>query len=106
MPRLAVSLAALLCIAGGASPALAAKPPPGKHLRLHVVTGTGNPTKAINRFRTFFGPDNGGAPGGNPKGHREIHWHGVPDQLAEPNALPGAYFSRIAAQPAPGTSPH
>ena len=98
MPRLAVCIAALVCLAVGASPALAAR----KQVRLHLVEGTGNPTKAIKKFRTYFGPDNGGAPGGNPKGHREINWDGVPDQFAEPNALPGDYFNGKAAPLARG----
>jgi hypothetical protein len=98
MPRLAVCLAALACLAVGSSPALAAR----TQVRLHLVTGTGNPTKAINKFRTYFGPDNGGAPGGNPRGRREINWDGVPDQFAEPNALPGNYFNGTAAPLARG----
>ena len=98
MPRLAVCIAVLVCLAVGASPALGAKP----HPRLHLVTGTGNPTKAIKRFRSFLGPDNGGAPVGNPKGHREINWDGVPDLLADPNAFPGKYFNGTAAPLARG----
>jgi hypothetical protein len=102
MPRVAACIAALLCAVAVASPAPAAKAPPGQHLRLHLVAGTGNPSKAIAKFRTFLGPDNGGAPGGNPKGHREINWDGVPDQFADPNALPSNYFNGTAAPLARG----
>ena len=98
MPRLAVCIAALVCFAVAASPALAAR----KQVRLHLVQGTGNPAKAISKFRTYLGPDNGGAPGGNPQGHREINWDGVPDQFADPNALPKNYFNGTAAPLARG----
>jgi hypothetical protein len=109
MARLAIALAAIVFLAG-TSVALASGAG-GDHrsagagklvLRLHLVTGTGNPAPAIKRFRKLLGPDNGGAPGGDPKGHREINWDAVPDELASPNALPGDYFNAKVAPRARG----
>jgi hypothetical protein len=108
--RLAIALGAIGLLAAGTSVALASAAGSDHRsaaadklvLRLHLVTGTGNPTRAIKRFRKLLGPDNGGAPGGDPKGHREINWDGVPDELASPNALPGDYFNAKVAPRARG----
>jgi len=71
-------------------------------IRLRIVTGTGNLKAAVKRFRQLMGPNNGGGPGGKAKGRREINWDGVPDDLAEPNALPGDYFNAKTAPRARG----
>ncbi len=57
---------------------------------------------AVERYRALLGPDNGGAPGGLANGHREINWDSVPDQFAEPNALPGDFFNAATAPRARG----
>ncbi|OHV33551.1 MULTISPECIES: hypothetical protein [Pseudofrankia] len=59
-----------------------------------VVMGAGDALSAtVEKFRGILGPDNGGAPGGAPNGHREINWDGVPDELAAPNTLPADFFN-------------
>jgi hypothetical protein len=57
---------------------------------------------AVDRYRALLGPDNGGGPAGSAKGHREINWDSVPDQFAEPNALPGDFFNAPTAPRARG----
>jgi hypothetical protein len=58
-----------------------------------VVTGAEDIAARVDRFRRLLGPDNGGAPGGDPNGRREINWDKVPDDLAAPNALPADAFN-------------
>jgi hypothetical protein len=61
-----------------------------------VVKGAGDIEAQVEQFRGLLGPDNGGAPAGDPGGRREINWDKVPDQLAEPNALPADFFNGTA----------
>jgi hypothetical protein len=70
--------------------------------RVVVVRAAGNIQAAVNRYRSLLGPDNGGAPGGLPQGRREISWDSVPDQFAEPNALPADFFNAPIAPRARG----
>jgi hypothetical protein len=58
-----------------------------------VVTGAGDIQAKVDQFRGLLGPDNGGAPKGDPDGRREINWDAVPDELAAPNALPADFFN-------------
>jgi hypothetical protein len=58
-----------------------------------VVKGAGDIQANVIEFRSLLGPDNGGAPDGDPDGRREINWDAVPDELAAPNALPPAFFN-------------
>jgi hypothetical protein len=58
-----------------------------------VVKGAGDITPKVDQFRNLLGPDNGGAPGGDPDGRREINWDKVPDEFAAPNALPADFFN-------------
>jgi hypothetical protein len=113
MRRLAAALIAVACLAISASIALASDSGNGgrgehpasasaKVLRARIVTGTGNLRKAVKRFRQLLGPDNGGAPGGDPKGRRELNWDSVPDEFAEPNALPSDFFNAKVAPRARG----
>jgi hypothetical protein len=111
MRRLAAALIAVVCLATGASIALGSnsgngREPPAnasaKVLRARIVTGTGNLRKAVKRFRQLLGPDNGGAPGGNPNGRRELNWDGVPDEFAAPKALPSDFFNAKIAPRARG----
>ncbi|MBV8716776.1 MAG: hypothetical protein JOZ65_17070 [Chloroflexi bacterium] len=59
-----------------------------------VVSGAGDITLVVAAYRTLLGdPNNGGVPGSQPAGRREINWDGVPDQFAAPNFLPGDFFN-------------
>jgi hypothetical protein len=58
-----------------------------------VVKGAGDIQGDVNEFRRLLGPDNGGAPNGDPEGRREINWDKVPDGSAAPNPLPGDFFN-------------
>ena len=58
-----------------------------------VVRGAGDIRGKVDEFRTLLGSDNGGGPGGNPVGRREINWDQVPDQFARPNLLPSDFFN-------------
>ena len=69
---------------------------------LQVVTADHDVTAAVDKFRALLGPDNGDKPGGNPNGHREISWDGVPDEFASPNALPADFFNAKDAPRARG----
>jgi hypothetical protein len=66
------------------------------------VRGAGDITTAVERYRRLLGPDNGGAPGGQARGRREISWDAVPDELAAPHALPGDFFNATEAPRARG----
>jgi hypothetical protein len=56
----------------------------------------------VNAFRNMFGGDNGGVPGGDPAGRRELNWDTVPDTFASPNALPSDFFNAATAPRARG----
>jgi hypothetical protein len=56
----------------------------------------------VNAFRNAVGPDNGGEPGGEPAGRRELNWDSVPDELASPHALPSDFFNAATAPRARG----
>jgi len=57
----------------------------------------------VEEYRKLLGPpDNGGTPGTQPAGHREINWDGVPDEFAAPNALPSDFFNAATAPRARG----
>ena len=67
-----------------------------------VVRAAGDIGPAVRRYRGLLGPDNGGAPNGDPAGRREINWDGVPDSLASPNRYPSAFFNGKVAPRARG----
>ena len=48
---------------------------------------------AVDQFRTDLGGANNGVGGSFMTGRREINWDGVPDNFAEPNALPFNFFN-------------
>jgi hypothetical protein len=58
-----------------------------------VVKSAGDIRSTVKSFQSLLGPDNGGAPDGDPDGRREINWDKVPDNLAAPNALPADAFN-------------
>ena len=47
----------------------------------------------VNQFRTSLGADNGGVPGSQGSGRREIDWDDVPDVLATPDFLPENFYN-------------
>jgi hypothetical protein len=67
-----------------------------------VVSGAGDITAVVERYRTLLGPDNGGEPSGKPTGRREINWDKVPDEFAAPNFLPADFFNATKAPRARG----
>ena len=101
---LMVATAALAALAGAlATWQLATGPAAGATPSAQtVVRGAGNITPAVTRFRGLLGPDNGGAPNGDPSGRREINWDAVPDSLSSPNGYPSAFFNARTAPRARG----
>jgi hypothetical protein len=82
-----------------------APPPPttaAAALRPVVISGAGDITAVVERYRTLLGPDNGGEAGSKPTGRREINWDGVPDEFAAPNFLPADFFNAPKAPRARG----
>jgi len=72
-------------------PATAAPPP------ATVVSGSGDIAAVMDEYRALLGGENnGGVPGSQPTGRREINWDGVPDDAAAPNFLPGDFFNAAA----------
>lgn len=69
-----------------------------------VVSGAGiDVAAAVDTFRDLLGePNNGGTPGSQPSGRREINWDGVPDNLASPNFMPSDFFNDSVAPRARG----
>jgi hypothetical protein len=86
--------AAAAALAAGASSNISDA---GSAAGVTVVKGKGKTVAAIRptvvRFRNLLGSNNGGAPGGDPAGYREINWDSVPDELAAPYALPADFFN-------------
>jgi hypothetical protein len=60
-----------------------------------IFFGTnGEVTNSVNQFRTALGGGNTPAAGGLFGGvRREINWDGVPNSVADPNTMPGNFFS-------------
>ena len=69
-----------------------------------VVSGAGDITAVVERYRTLLGPDNGGEPVSKPTGRREINWDKVPDESAAPNFLAGDFFNAPKAPRARGAN--
>jgi hypothetical protein len=94
---LAVCTALLTLALGGVVSVASAKP------KADVLTAAGGKVRGtVDRFRSKLGPDNGGAPGGNRKGRRELNWDAVPDEFAAPHALPADFFNAAEAPRARG----
>src|SRR6266511_1115059 len=84
-PMIGLILAvALLATAWGAAGAAAA----GGKPKATAVTGAGDLSPQLEKYRELLGDDNGGAPTSSDSGRREIDWDAVPDEFAAPNALP------------------
>src|SRR5438552_16284682 len=63
---------------------------------------------AVDQFRTAVSLGGGlNAPGTGPftAGRREINWDGVPDELADPNHLPGDFFNSTSPRGAVFSTP-
>jgi hypothetical protein len=58
-----------------------------------VVTAAGDITAKVDEYRELLGPDNGGGPGQQSSGRREIDWDAVPDEQSSPNPLPSDFFN-------------
>jgi hypothetical protein len=59
-----------------------------------VTKGTGDITATVLQFRDALGqPANGGTPGQQPSGRREIAWDGVPAAFDNNNTFPGDFFN-------------
>jgi hypothetical protein len=68
-----------------------------------VVTASGDIVAKVDEFRQLLGdPNNGGTPGEQAAGRREINWDGVPDDVAAPFDLPGDFFNAPTAPRARG----
>jgi hypothetical protein len=83
--------------------AASAAGPTATQAKVTIVRGSGNIRPAVRRFRRLLGQNNGGAPGGQASGRREIDWDAVPDRFAAPHALPGKFFNAKTAPRARGT---
>ena len=103
MALLAALLAALgLGLESRASGAQDATAVASKPVARVLKASRANVRPTVRTFRRLLGPDNGGAPGGDPKGRREINWDAVPDEFAAPHALPANFFNASAAPRARG----
>jgi hypothetical protein len=59
-----------------------------------VIRRSGDITGAVADFRVILGqPNNGGTPGEQPSGRREVNWDGVPAQFLNANPFPGNFFN-------------
>lgn len=68
-----------------------------------VITAAGNIQAKVDEYRRLLGePNNGGTPGTQPSGRRELNWDGVPDSLAAPFFLPSNFFNEPTAPRARG----
>lgn len=102
-PLIAAGIAAAALAGGIAVQHSATDPAAGAGTSVQkVVRGAGDIGPAVARYRALLGPDNGGAPGGDPDGRREINWDGVPDSLASPNGYPKNFFNAKTAPRARG----
>lgn len=70
-----------------------------------VISAADDVTAGVEQFRALLGePDNGGTPGSQPSGRREINWDAVPDEHATPNFLPPGFFNDNAPSRARGAN--
>jgi hypothetical protein len=68
-----------------------------------VISAAGKVADSVEAYRDLLGgPNNGGTPGSQPSGRREINWDGVPDDFSAPNFLPPDFFNDAAAPRARG----
>ena len=68
-----------------------------------VVSGAGDITSTIERYRQLLGgTNNGGDPGSRSGGFRELNWDSLPDELAAPNLYTPDFFNAPTAPRARG----
>jgi len=58
-----------------------------------IVSGSGDIQSVVDQYRTLLGDNNGGVPGSQAGGRREINWDGITDELSAPNLYPGDFFN-------------
>jgi len=59
-----------------------------------VITASGSITAKVEEFRTLLGPSNGGTPGEQPTGRREIGWDGAgANPFNNKNDFPADFFN-------------
>ncbi len=68
-----------------------------------IVSGSGDITSIIERYRQLLGGvNNGGDPGSRSGGFRELNWDSIPDELAAPNLYTPDFFNAPTAPRARG----
>lgn len=68
-----------------------------------VVSGAGDVTTTVERYRQLLGGvNNGGEPGSRASGYRELNWDSIPDELAAPNFYTPDFFNAPTAPRARG----
>lgn len=68
-----------------------------------VISGAGDITATVERYRSLLGGvDNGGTPGTQASGFRSLTWDKVSDEFASPHNLPTDFFNAPAAPRARG----
>ena len=68
-----------------------------------IVSGAGDITSTIERYRQLLGgTNNGGDPGSRSGGYRELNWDSLPDELAAPNLYTPDFFNAPTAPRARG----
>lgn len=78
----------------GRRPEFSAFDEPGARAGFQVVTATGDISGAVAQFRALLGdPLNGGTPGQQLSGRREIKWDGVPAGLTNTDDFPADFFN-------------
>lgn len=58
-----------------------------------VVSGAGDIQAVVDQYRTLLGNNNGGVPGSQTTGRRELNWDGITDDLSAPNLYLGNFFN-------------
>ena len=68
-----------------------------------VISGAGDITAMVERYRSVLGgADNGGTPGTQASGFRSLNWDKMPDEFATPHNLPADFFNAPTAPRARG----
>jgi hypothetical protein len=102
--RFRMKIAFLLCtpfLMMGCAPASA--PTSSSSTAPVVVSGAGDITTTIERYRQLLGGvNNAGEPGSRTSGYRELNWDSVPDEISAPNLYTPDFFNATTAPRARG----